>query len=57
MNLISWVTGSKKELEKKELQAQLTHQVMRFERRRGEVERVADDVLKLMHKRRKEDKE
>jgi hypothetical protein len=56
MNLISWVTGQKKELEKKELQAQLTHQVMRFERRRGEVERVADDMLKHM-RRRKEDRE
>lgn len=57
MNLISWVTGSKKEQEKRELREELTQKVMRFERRRTEVEKVSSDVLELMHRRRREDRE
>lgn len=55
MNLISWVTGAKKEQEKRELREELTQKVMKFERRRTEVEKVSSDVLELMHRRRRED--
>lgn len=55
MNLISWVTGAKKEQEKRELREELTQKVMKFERRRTEVEKVSSDVLELMHRRRRDD--
>lgn len=51
MNVIGWITGKKIYDEKKELKEQLTQKMMKFERRRGEVEQVASDVLKLMHSR------
>ena len=51
MSVLSWLSGkpSKLEQEKRELQENLTQSIMKFERRRGEVEQVADDVMKLMH--------
>jgi hypothetical protein len=43
------------ELEKKRLKADLDVSIVRFERRRGEVERVADEVMNIMHRRRRDD--
>lgn len=53
MSVLSWLSPKVKRLEeeKKELKVELTQAIMKFERRRGEVEQVASDVLKLMHSR------
>lgn len=50
MSVLSWLSPKVKRLEqeKKDLRVELTHAVMKFERRRGEVERVADDVMRYM---------
>jgi phenylpyruvate tautomerase PptA (4-oxalocrotonate tautomerase family) len=55
VNIISWVTGAKNEQEKRELREELTQKVMRFERRRSEVEKVSSEVMELMHRRRRDD--
>jgi len=57
MSVLSWFSpkASKIEKEKKELKVELTQAIMRFERRRTEVERVSSDVMELMHRRRKDD--
>lgn len=53
MSVLSWLSPKVKSLEneKNELKVELTQAIMKFERRRGEVEQVASDVLKLMHSR------
>lgn len=53
MSVLAWFSPKAKRLEneKKELKVDLTQAIMKFERRRGEVEQVASDVLKLMHSR------
>lgn len=51
MNVMAWLIRSKVVAEKEQLKADLTQSIMKFERRRTEVERVADDVMKLMHGR------
>lgn len=57
MSLLSWITpkASKIEQEKKELKIELTQAIMKFERRRTEVEKVSSEVLDLMHSRRSQD--
>lgn len=57
MSMLSWLSPkqSKIEQEKKDLKVELTQAIMKFERRRSEVERVSNDVLDLMHRRRRED--
>lgn len=59
MSVLSWLSpkSHRIEQEKKELKAELTQAVMRLERRRGEVESVANDVMALMHRRRSDDAE
>jgi uncharacterized protein (UPF0335 family) len=59
MSVLSWFSPRVKRLEaeKKELKIELTQAIMKFERRRTEVQRTADDVMNVMHRRRKEDKE
>jgi len=56
--MLSWLSPKVKRLEteKKELKVELTQAIMKFERRRGEVESVARDVVRLMHERRSGDK-
>lgn len=51
--MLSWIYQKPHRLEeeKRQLKAELTQSIMKFERRRGEVEQVADDVMKLMHRR------
>lgn len=58
MSMLSWLSPKVKRLEteKKELKVELTQAIMKFERRRGEVESVARDVVRLMHERRSGDK-
>jgi hypothetical protein len=53
MSVLSWLSPKVKRLEeeKKELRVELTQAIMKFERRRGEVEEVARDVMKIMHRR------
>lgn len=51
MNVLSWFTDNKHEKEKKKLREELAQSIMKFERRRGEVEQVAEDVMKMMHRR------
>lgn len=57
MSLLSWLSTKthNMELEKKRLKADLDVSIVRFERRRGEVERVADEVMNIMHRRRRDD--
>jgi len=57
MSVLSWFSPKVKrmEAEKKELRVELTHAIMKFERRRTEVQKTADDVMELMHRRRKDD--
>jgi len=57
MSLLSWISTKthNMELEKKRLKADLDVSIVRFERRRGEVERVADEVMNIMHRRRRDD--
>lgn len=57
MSVLSWLSPKVKRLEqeKKELKVELTQAIMRFEHRRTEVQRTADDVMNIMHRRRKED--
>ncbi len=57
MSLLSWISQKSHtvEQEKKRLKADLDVSIVRFERRRGEVEKVADDVMKIMHRRRRDD--
>lgn len=57
MSVMSWLIPRQRkiEAEKKELKVELTQAIMKFERRRGEVESVANDVMNIMHKRRKDD--
>lgn len=54
MSVLSWISPKFKKLEqeKKELKVELTQAIMKFERRRGEVAQVADDVMNIMHRRR-----
>ncbi|RYX78542.1 hypothetical protein EON76_05280 [bacterium] len=58
MSVMSWLLPRQRkiEAEKKELKVELTQAIMKFERSRGEVESVANDVMELMHRRRKDDK-
>jgi len=51
MGILSWITNKKVEDEKRELRTALTQSIMSFEQRRGEVEEVARDVMKIMHRR------
>lgn len=57
MSLISWLApkahGSKIKAQKRELKAELASNVMEFERRRTDVAQVADDVMKVMNRRRR----
>lgn len=57
MSVLSWLSPKVKRLEseKQELKAELTQSIMRFERRRTEVEKVSGEVMALMHNRRKDD--
>ena len=57
MSLLSWISTKthNMEVEKKRLKADLDVSIVRFERRRGEVERVADEVMNIMHRRRRDD--
>jgi hypothetical protein len=57
MSLLSWISTKthNMEMEKKRLKADLDVSIVRFERRRGEVERVADEVMNIMHRRRRDD--
>lgn len=57
MSLLSWLSPKthNMEQEKKRLKADLDVSIVRFERRRGEVERVADEVMDIMHRRRRDD--
>lgn len=48
---LPWLNRKNVEQEKKDLKLELTQQMMRVERRRGEVETVARDVMNLMHRR------
>jgi len=57
MSLLSWISTKthNMEMEKKRLKADLDVSIVSFERRRGEVERVADEVMNIMHRRRRDD--
>ncbi len=57
MSLLSWISPKTHtvELEKKRLKADLDVSIVRFERRRGEVENVASQVMELMQRRRRDD--
>jgi hypothetical protein len=57
MSVLSWLSPKVKRLEdeKKELKVELTQAIMKFERRRTEVQRTAEDVMELMHRRRRDD--
>ena len=57
VSVLSWLSPRVKRLEeeKKELKVELTQAIMKFERRRSEVQRTADDVMNIMHRRRKDD--
>lgn len=57
MSVLSWFSPKVKrmEAEKKELKVELAHAIVKFERHRTEVQRTADDVMELMHRRRKDD--
>ncbi|QHJ81413.1 MAG: hypothetical protein [Bacteriophage sp.] len=57
MSLLSWISQKTHniEQEKKRLKADLDVSIVRFERRRGEVEKVASDVMEIMHRRRRDD--
>lgn len=57
MSVLSWLSPKVKRLEeeKKELKVELTQAIMKFERRRSEVQRTADEVMTIMHRRRKDD--
>jgi hypothetical protein len=59
MSMLSWLSPKTRqiELEKKHLKVELTQAIMKLERRRGEVESVANDVMALMHRRRSDDAE
>ena len=56
MSLLSWISTKthNMEMEKKRLKADLDVSIVSFERRRGEVERVADEVMNIMHRRRRD---
>ncbi len=51
MKIATWLPWTRVDEEKRQLKEAYTQSVMKFERRRSEVERVADDVLRLMHRR------
>ncbi len=51
MGILSWITNKKVEDEKRKLRSELTQSIVKFEHRRGEVEEVARDVMKIMHRR------
>lgn len=57
MSLLSWISTKthNMEQEKKRLKADLDVSIIKFERRRGEVEQVANDVMNIMHRRRRDD--
>lgn len=57
MSLLSWISPStaKIEQEKKRLKEDLNVSIVQFERRRGEVEQLASDVMDIMHRRRRDD--
>lgn len=57
MSLLSWISTKthNMEMEKKRLKADLDVSIVSFERRRGEVERMADEVMNIMHRRRHDD--
>jgi hypothetical protein len=58
MSVLSWLSPKVKRLEqeKKELKVELTQAIMKFERRRTEVQRVSDDVINIMRRRREDHK-
>lgn len=57
MSVLSWLSpkASRIEQEKKDLKVELTQAIMKFERRRTEVEKVSSEVMELMHRRRRDD--
>jgi len=57
MSLLSWISPKTHniEQEKKRLKADLDVSIVQFERRRGEVENVASQVMEIMHRRRRDD--
>jgi hypothetical protein len=57
VSLLSWISTKthNMEQEKKRLKADLDVSIVRFERRRGEVEQVANAVMDIMHRRRRDD--
>lgn len=57
MSLLSWISTKthNMEMEKKRLKADLDVSIVSFERRRGEVERMADEVMNIMNRRRRDD--
>lgn len=58
MSLLSWLSPKvyRLEREKKELKAELTHAIVAFERKRGEVEQVAQETIRYMNARRSHEK-
>lgn len=58
MSVLSWLSPKVKRLEqeKKELKVELTQAIMKFERRRTEVQRVSEDVVNIMRRRREDPK-
>lgn len=57
MSLLSWISNKSHviEQEKKRLKEELDLSIVLFDRRRGEVERVAGEVMNVMHRRRHDD--
>lgn len=57
MSLLSWISLKTHniEQEKKRLKADLDVSIVQFERRRGEVENLASQVMEIMHRRRRDD--
>lgn len=49
MKILSWISSKPQpDQEKNELKARLTHEVMKFERRRNTLEEVAQNVITAM---------
>lgn len=57
MSLLSWISNKAHtiEQEKKRLKEELDLSIVLFDRRRGEVERVAGEAMNVMHRRRRDD--
>lgn len=53
MSVLSWISPRLKRLEeeKKNLKVELTQSLMEFGQRSTEVRQIADDVMKVMHRK------